>query len=283
MNIRFLEKPLGILLIVFILFSICSRLYYGAIDVVQVNVIKKISPSYVTRHEAAEQQKKQQAQLAEEETKKEQPEIDLENYETSKYQEMERLINEGKILGCLKKKNTELVIPSVKGFYVLDGYIWISGVLLVHDENSKRSHYCPVVIGSEDGGNSYKLLKVFREFDTGFMHSNLFFLDKNIGYLEIFGAEYNKNLRRAIVYKTIDGGYYWKIILDTTNLRLFNGCISRIRAENQKISLVTGLQTGGSFDLIQSNDGGESWLYIRNGKELAKTCDKGKTWETSKK
>jgi len=283
MNISFLHKPLGCLILLVLMLSIMSKIYYNAVDVVQTHVVKKFNPSYKTRIETLEEQKKEQTKIAKEKAEKAQPEINLEKNEESKYQQMWGLVDERKILYSIGKENTKFIIPSIRGFYVLNNSVWVCGITLIYDENLKISYYCPAIVASEDGGNSYKIIKVFCEFNTGFMHSKLFFIDKNIGYLEIFGAECNKVLTRAKIYKTTDGGHNWNIILDTTNFRLFDGWVSRIRAENQKITLITALQKGGSLDLIQSDDDGKSWAYIKNGKKVAKTYDKGETWEVLEK
>lgn len=70
MNISFLHKPLGCLLIVIILFAIAGSIISSTVNMVEVNIIKWFDPSHKTRYEIAKEEKEKQAEIAEEETKK---------------------------------------------------------------------------------------------------------------------------------------------------------------------------------------------------------------------
>lgn len=275
-----LAKVLGVVLFIVI---VCSALYSisnWAINLVEVNVIKKANPSYKTKIELEKEGKLRKAGIARQEEEIRQREIELEDIERLKERQLAEFISINKIERILKEKGYEFTTDHSNDYCMLGDYIWVCGNLHIRDLEGERNY--PAIAISEDGGNDYKLLKVFKEFNKFSVHSTISFLEKNIGYVEIYGAEYKGRPTGSIIYTTTDGGHNWNIILDTTNIRLFNNYVKRIRVTNQRVSLITNFQWEAPFEVIESNDGGETWTYKQDNKDIAKTSDRGASWEVIK-
>jgi hypothetical protein len=273
-----LAKILGVALFLALVYFALHSIFDGAINLVEVNVIKKVNPSYKTKFELKEVEKIRKTELARREEEVRQREMELEHAEDLKERQISALINTRKIENNLKEKGYGF---NVVDSYILDNYIWVCGNLYIRDLEGERNY--PAIAISENGGSDYKLLKIFEEFNKFSVHSTIYFPEKNIGYVEIYGAEYKGYPTASIIYKTFNAGHNWNMFLDTTNLRLSGGYIRRIRAVKQKISLIVSFQREGSLELIESNDGGKTWIYRRDNIDIAKTSDKGETWEVTKK
>jgi len=277
-----LAKILGVALFLALVYFALHSIFDGAINLVEVNVIKKVNPSYKTKFELEEGEKIKKAEIAQKKEETRQREMELESIEDLKYRQMSALVDNNKIESSLRKKGYYFSIGYSNGCCILDNYVWVCGNLYVRDLEGERNY--PAIAISENGGNDYKLLKVFEEFNKFSVHSTIYFLEKNIGYVEISGAEYKGYPTASIIYKTFDAGHNWNMILNTTNLRLLSsGYIRRIRVAKQEISLIVSFQREGSLELIGSNDSGETWIYKRDDRDIAKTSDKGLTWEAIKK
>lgn len=266
------KKPLGCLLFVILLLVIIDCFT----DVIETNIIKKIDPTHKTGRETAEEEAKKQAEIAKKEAKRIANEIALENTESLKLQQVWTHFNEEKIEKSLKKNKHNFDIVVSSGFYALDNFIWIFGNLWLNDPG--ENHFYPAIAISENGGDNFKLSKIFYGFEDC-CHSHIFFLDKNRGYLSIYNGYF-------ITYETNDGGYTWDEILNTKNANQLHNMgvdyVKRTRVADNNICLITSLQTTGFSELIESNDGGKSWTYKRDGKEVTKTFDRGLTWEAVK-
>lgn len=276
MNISFLHKPLGFLLFIALLFMIISKPIGCTINAIETNVIKRFNPDHKTRYEVAEEKEKERQRIAEQEEKRIADEIALENAEDLKERQMSALVSETKVENSLKKKGYIFNVGYCSGFYIVDNNIWACGDLLC-DTNTKKNYYCPAIVVSEDDGNDYRLLEIFEELgriDDAEGSSSILFIGKNSGYLSIYSMN-----GYSIIYKTGDGGHTWNAILSTKNTPVPIGNIKRTRVVNQNIYLIISFQKSGYFNLIESNDSGKSWIYKRNNKEVAKTSDRGLTWE----
>ncbi|MDP2741292.1 MAG: sialidase family protein [bacterium] len=278
MNISFLHKPLGCLLFVLLLFVLANTIVSCAVDVVQVNIVKRFSPDYKTWAETAKGKKEERQKIAEEETKRIADEIAREKEESLRWREMSALVDIKKIEIILKKEGYNFNIPPYSsGFYVLDNFVWVCGDLWFND--SKGNYFYPAIAVSEDRGNNFKLSKIFCEFENS-CSSHIFFLEKNVGYLSIYNGYF-------ITYKTSDGGNTWNEILSTKNANRLYGMgisyVKRIRITNDNIYLITSLRKEGFPESVESNDNGKLWTYKRENREVAKTSNKGETWEIVKK
>ncbi len=246
----------------------------------QVHVVKRFNPNYKTWVETAKEEKEKQAKNAKEEAKKIAEEIDRENKEDLDERKMSLRVDAKKIENILKKKGHILRIGYSGSFYVLDNFIWVCGNLLC-ETDTRKNYYCPAMVVSEDGGNNYKLLRVFKEFGrdgNALCSSSILFLEKNTGYLSVYTMD-----GYFITYKTSDGGYNWSAILSTKNTPLVGLYVKKIRVVGQNIHLVVSFQKEGSLDLIESNNHGKSWTYKRGNEEVVKTSNGGLTWQSVKK
>jgi hypothetical protein len=262
-----------------------------AVDVVQVNIIKKFSPDYKTWAEIAKEKGEERQKITEEETKilkeKQKIELGLEIKEDLIEQKMIDFAKPRKIETVLRDKGYTFEI----GYYiyagsymcVIDNNIWVCGDLIFKDEE-KQKYYSPTLIFSDNSGEDYRILKTFEELNSRYAsYSPLLFLEKEVGYLAICP----KIGLSSSVYKTNDGGLNWNKILTINNVPINNfSNVKRIRVVNQNIYLIISFEGGENHnllgldhDFIESNDGGKTWVYQRNYKAVAKTSNIGATWE----
>ncbi|MBI2053979.1 MAG: hypothetical protein HYT36_01410 [Candidatus Staskawiczbacteria bacterium] len=213
---------------------------------VETKVIKKISPSYVTRHESAEKEeikrkikKEKDEKIRAEEEKKRGKRI-TDQYEIQRLYEdqnekIERALGgKEKIEKNLKEKGFHFYSSSY--FYAIDNCIWNGGNLVIREDArpfSERGLFLdtldsdnsplltmPAVALSEDGGIDWKIYSTLDvggdgDFRTPLI-SSIVFVNKNTGFVSLFW-EYDRigilSRSSSYIYKTENGGKNWKMVL----------------------------------------------------------------------